>query len=203
MNYQFDMRRITTPLLITLLSKEMRFPTLFMLKCYLTVGQFKKRLDTPQFPKAFVDYVALPGWVYINLKAKIGQRKALEIMRLALHAGGFTQQSLLFDPVYTERTFDHLIEKELEINQTGPTRWNTLEIVERTDQRFEMKIVRCRFVEMAVALGIPELIPMICGIDNAVFNAYLPDSVKFHRGGVNRRIADGNTACHFIWEKTE
>ena len=180
----------------------MRFPTLFMLKCYLTVGRFKKRID-PLFPKDLIDYVALPAWVYTNLKAKIGQRKALEIMRIALLTGGVAQQNLQFDPIYTERTFDHLIEKELESNRTGPIRWNTLEIVERTDQRFEMKIVRCRFYELAASMGIPELIPMACQVDNAFFNAYLPDSVKFHRGGLNRRIADGDTACHFIWEKVE
>jgi hypothetical protein len=196
------MRKITTPLLIALLRKEMRFPMLFLLKCSFTVGRFKKQIAS-QFPKEFVDLVALPAWVYINLKEKVGRRKAFEIMRIALLTGGVAQQSLLFDPVYTERTFDHLIEKELEINRTGTTRWNTLKIVERTDRRFEMKIVRCLYYELAVSLGIPELVPLICQIDNAVFNAYLPDAVTFHRGGLNRRIADGDRECHFIWEKAE
>jgi hypothetical protein len=177
----------------------MRFPRLFMLKCRLTVGQLKTRID-PRFPKDFVELVALPAWVYLNLKEKIGQRKALEVMRIALLTGGLAQQNLLFDPVHTERTFDHLVEKELEINRTGTTRWNTLEIVERTRRRFEIKIVRCLYHELAVSLGIPELVPMICQIDNAAFNAYLPDQVTFQRGGVNRRIADGDAACHFIWE---
>jgi hypothetical protein len=200
MAYKFNMRTITTPLLIGLLREEIRFPALFMLKCSLTVGQLKKRID-PRFPKEFVELISLPAWVYLNLKEKIGQRKALEIMRIALLTGGLAQQNLLFDPVHTERTFDNLIEKELEINHTGTTRWNTLKIVERTSQRFEIRIVRCLYHELAVSLGIPEIVPMICQIDNAVFNSYLPEQVTFNRGGVNRRIADGDTECSFIWEK--
>lgn len=201
MSYKFNMRTITTPLLIGLLKPEMRFPTLFMLKCSLTIGQLKKKID-PRFPKEFVELISLPAWVYLKLKEKIGQPKALEVMRIALLTGGVAQQNLLFDPVYTERSFENLIEKELEINRTGTTRWNTLKIVERTSQRFEMKIVRCLFHELAVSLGIPELVPMVCLIDNAVFNSYLPDQVLFHRGGLHRRIADGDTQCTFIWEKT-
>lgn len=201
MKYKFNLRSLTTPLLIVLLKKELRFPRLFMLKCKWTVGQFKKRIEA-RFPKEFLELVALPVWVYINLREQIGQRKAGEIMRIALLTGGLAQQNLLFDTVYSERTFDNLIEKELEINRTGTTRWNTLQIVERTDKRFEMKIVRCLYHELGVSLGVPELIPLVCLIDNAVFNSYLPDQVIFHRGGLNRRIADGDRECHFIWEKT-
>ena len=199
MSYKFNMRTVTTPLLIGLLQKEMRLPALFMLKCTLTHGQLKKRID-PRFPKEFVELISLPAWVYLNLKEKIGQHRALEVMRIALLTGGLAQQSPLFDPVHTERTFDNLIEKELEINRTGTTRRNTLKVVERTSQRFELKITRCLFVELAVSLEIPEIVPMICQIDNAVFNSYLPDQVTFGRGGANRRIADGATECNFIWE---
>lgn len=200
MNAKFNLRSVTTPVLIGLLKPEMRFPWFFMLKCSLTVGQLKKQID-PRFPQDLVDLAALPIWVYLHLKAKIGQKKALEIMRIALLTGGVAQQNLLLDPVHTERTFDHLIEKEMEINRTGTTRWNTLQVVDRTERRFEIKITRCMYHELAVSLGVPELVPVICLIDNAVFNSYLPDQVLFHRGGQNRRIADGDSECHFIWEQ--
>lgn len=200
MSYHFNMRKVTTPLLVGLLKDEMQFPFLFIVKCSLTIGRLKKRIE-PRFPKEFVELIALPAWVYINLKKRLGQRKALEIMRIALLTGGVAQQSLLFDPIHTERTFDNMIEKELEINRTGTTRWNTLEVVERTNTRFEMRITRCLFHELAVSLGIPEIVPMVCQIDNAVFNSYLPDQVTFSRGGPNRRIADGDSECTFIWEK--
>lgn len=200
MLYHFNMRQVTTPLLVSLLREEMRFPLLFIIKCSLTVGRLKKRID-PRFPKAFVDLVALPLWVYLNLKTKIGQRRALEVMRIVLLTGGVAQQNLLFDPVHTERTFDNFIEKELEINRTGTTRWNKLQVVDRTHQRFTIKIVQCLFAEVTSSLGIPELLPMVCQIDNAVFNSYLPEQMTFHRGGSDRRIADGAAECDFIWEK--
>ena len=200
MSYKLNLRSITTPLLITLLEKEMRFPKLFMLRCKLTAGQLKKRID-PRFPKEFVELTALPVWVYLNLKAKIGQPKALEIMRIALLTGGVALQALMFDSVHTKRTFENFIEKELEINRTGTTRWNTLKIVDRTDRRFEIKVARCLYHEFVTSLGIPEVTPLVCQIDNAVFNSYIPGQVIFHRGEINRRIADGNTECNFIWEK--
>ena len=56
------------------------------------------------------------------------------------------------------------------------------------------------FHELATSLGIPEITPIICQIDNAMYNSYLPDQMTFDRGGVGRRISDGNHECNFIWE---
>lgn len=88
----------------------------------------------------------------------------------------------------------------MEVNKTGPTRWNTLEVVERSERRFEIKIIRCLYHELCVALGIPGLTPVVCQIDNAAFNSCLPDKVTFTRGGLGRRISDGAKACNFVWE---
>jgi hypothetical protein len=33
--------------------------------------------------------------------------------------------------------------EEIVVNQSGPTRWNTLQVVERTERRFEIRITRC------------------------------------------------------------
>ena len=52
-----------------------------------------------------IDLAALPLWVYIGLKEKIGQRKAFEVMRVALLTGGTAAQNLQFDTVHKERTF--------------------------------------------------------------------------------------------------
>jgi hypothetical protein len=199
MSKEFDLKNITTPILLYLLKDELAFPLLFIAKCKLTVNRFKKRIDR-KFPKEFVDMTALPVWVYINLKQKIGQRKAFEIMRVAILTGGVAKQSLLFETIAKERTFQNFITQELEINRTGTTRWNTLEIVERTDSRFEIKITRCLFHELACSLDIPELTPVICQVDNAVFNSYLPEKMIFHRGNDKRRIADGSDVCPFVWE---
>ena len=197
-----NLRTITTPILINLLKDEFLFPQLFILRCRLTLGQFKKHIDK-RFPAELVELTALPLWVYLNLKKKIGGKKAFEIMRVALLTAGVAKQNLLFDTVAKERTFETFAQQELEINKTGTTKWNTMEVVERTDRRFQVRVTRCFYHELAVSVGAPEITPIVCQIDNAVFNSYLPEKMIFHRGGVNNRIADGNNDCQFIWELVE
>jgi hypothetical protein len=197
-----NLRQVTSPILLHLLKDEVRFPRLFLLRCRLTVGQFKKRIEK-HFPTELIDLAALPLWVYINLKQRIGQAKAFEIMRVAILTGGVAQWNLAYQTVAKQRTFANLCEQELEVNKTGPTRWNTLEVIERTERRFEIKITRCLYHELTTSAGVPELTPVICQIDNAAFNSYLPDQVIFHRGGPGNRIADGKSECRFVWELKE
>jgi hypothetical protein len=197
-----NLRTITTPILINLLKDELPFPQLFILRCRLSLDHFKKQIDK-RFPKELVELTALPLWVYLNLKNKIGERKAFEIMRVALLTAGVAKQNLLFDTVTKERTFETFTQQELEINKTGTTKWNTLEVVEHTDRRFQIRITRCLYHELAASIGAPEITPIVCQIDNAVFNSYLPEKMIFHRGGINQRIADGNSECQFIWELVE
>jgi hypothetical protein len=195
----FNLRRVTGPILLHLLAGEVPYPRLFMWRCALTLDWFKCRID-PCFPKELVDMAALPIWVYLNLKARVGQAKAFEILRVSILTGGVAQWNLAYETVDKERTFANLCEQELLVNRTGPTRWNTLEIVDRSEHRFEIRITRCLYHELAVSLGAPELTPVVCQIDNASFNAYLPDQVVFHRNGPGHRIADGSKACRFVWE---
>lgn len=196
---EFDMKKVTTPLLLHMLAKELRFPRLFLLRCKFTLGRFKKMIDK-RFPRELVDLVALPTWVYLNLKQKIGQHKAFEIMRVALLTGGTATQNLQFDTVHKKRNFQNFSELEIENNRTGLVRWNKMEVVERSAQRFEIKITRCMFHEFAVSVGIPEMTPVVCQIDNAMFNSYLPDEMIFDRGLLGGRIADGMRECNFVWE---
>ena len=196
---EFDLKKITTPILLHLIGNEIAFPLIFLVRCKLSFSRFKKSIHS-RFPREFLDLIALPLWIYINLKGKMGQQRAFEIMKVVILSGGVAKQSLLFETVSKERTFHNFIEQELEINRIGTTRWNTLEIVERTDHRFEIKITRCLFHELACSLGIPEITPIICQVDNAVFNSYLPEKMVFHRGEDRRRIADGASVCPFVWE---
>ena len=195
----FDMKKITTPLLLHMIGKEIWFSRLFLLRCKLTLGGFKRTID-PRFPRELVDLAALPVWVYLNLKKRIGQHRAFEIMRVALLTGGTAAQNLQFDTVHKERNFQNFSKLEIESNRTGLVRWNTMEVVESTALRFEIKITRCMFHELAVAVGIPEITPIVCQIDNAMFNSYLPDEMTFDRGLLGGRIADGKRECNFVWE---
>jgi L-2-amino-thiazoline-4-carboxylic acid hydrolase-like protein len=196
---QLDLRKITTPILLHLLRGRLRFPFLFLLKCKLTANRFRKTID-PRFPAELVDMCALPLWVYIKLKEKLGQKPAFEIMRIAILTGGIARWNFAYRAVEEERTFKNLCDEELIVNQSGPTRWNTLEVVERTERRFEIKITRCLYHELTTAMGVPELTPVICQIDNAAFNSYLPDQVSFTRGGPGHRISDGARECNFKWD---
>ncbi|MBI1772997.1 MAG: L-2-amino-thiazoline-4-carboxylic acid hydrolase [Burkholderiales bacterium] len=195
----FDMKKVTTPLLLHMLKNELRFPRLFLLHCKLTLAQFKKTMGS-QFPAELVELAALPAWVYINLKKKIGQPRAFEILRIALLTGGTAAQNLQFYTVHQKRNFQNFSELEIENNRTGLVRWNKMEVIERSARRFEIKITRCMFHEFVVSIGIPEMTPIVCQIDNAMFNSYLPDEMTFDRGGVGRRIADGKSECNFVWE---
>lgn len=196
---QFDMKKVTTPLPRHMLGKEMQFPRFFLLRCKFTLGQFKKKIDT-RFPRKLIDLAALPAWVYLNLKQKIGQHRAFEIMRVALLTGGTATQNLQFDTVHKERNFKNFSALEIENNRTGLVRWNTMEVVERSERRFEIKITRCMFHEFATSVGIPEMTPVVCQIDNAMFNSYLPDEMTFDRGLLGGRIAGGKRECNFVWE---
>ena len=196
---QFNMKKVTTPLLLHMLGKELQFPRFFLLRCKFTLGQFKKKIDT-RFPRELIDLAALPAWVYLNLKQKIGQHRAFEIVRVALLTGGTATQNLQFDTVHKERNFKNFSALEIENNRTGLVRWNTMEVVERSERRFEIKITRCMFHEFATSVGIPEMTPVVCQIDNAMFNSYLPDEMTFDRGLLGGRIADGKRECNFVWE---
>ena len=196
-----NLLRITSPILVELLRKsEVHFPEVFLVWCRLTVGRLKRRTG-PTFPAELVDLAILPIWVYINLKDRIGQHKAVEIMRVAILTGGVAQWNFAYRTVEQERTFKNLCDMELEVNKTGVTRWNTMRIVDRAEARFEISVTKCRYHELCVALGVPELTPVICQIDNAAFNSYLPDEVVFTRGTPGRRIADGAKECTFVWER--
>lgn len=199
MSRAFDLKKVTGPVLLHLLRNEVRFPRLFLLRCKRTLKGFKATID-PRFPSELVELAAMPLWVYINLKQKIGREKAFEIMRVAILTGGLAQWNLQFKTAQKPRTFANFCDQELEVNKTGLTRWNTMEVVERTERRFELKITRCLYHELAVSVGVPEITPIVCQIDNAGFNSYLPDRMLFHRGGPGHRISDGAPECRFVWE---
>ena len=195
---RFNRRAITSAALLQLLRGRVRAPRLFLLSCAITVGRFKKSLPA-DLPAELVELAALPIWIYKKLKARLGQPLALKTMRVATLTGGIAQWNVQYDTLDTPRTFENFIDQEIRANQSGVTRWNALEVVERGPDLFALKVTRCMFHEFCVAAGVPELTPVVCQIDNAAFNAYMPDRLVFDRGGPGRRIADGAKQCDFGW----
>lgn len=195
----FEARAVTKAALIQLLKGRVKAPRLFLVWRALTVGRFRKSLES-NFPGPLLDVAALPIWIYLGLRERIEQAQAFEIMRIAMLSGGLAQWNAQYETVDVPRTFENFCDEEIEANRSGLTRWNTLEVVERTPTRMALKVTRCRFHELCVAAGAPELTPVVCQIDNAAFNSYLPDRLIFDRGGPGRRISDGASTCAFIWE---
>ena len=196
---EFDMKKVTTPLLLHVLKQELRFPRLFLFRCRLTLGRVTLGI-AERFPRALIALAAVPAWVYLNLRKRLGEQRAFDVMRVALLTGGTAAQNLQFDTVHKERNFQNFTELEIENSRTGLVRWNTMEVVERSARRFEIRIARCMFHEFAVSVGVPEMTPIVCQIDNAMFNSYLPDEMTFDRGLLGGRIADGKRECNFVWE---
>jgi hypothetical protein len=56
-------------------------------------------------------------------------------------------------PAPASRTFQNLCDEGIKVNRSGPTRWNMLEVAERTERRFEIKVTRrgprCRIADEA------------------------------------------------------
>ena len=107
---QLDLRKITTPILLHLLRGKVRFPWLFLVKCKLTASRFRKTID-PRFPAELIDMCALPLWLYINLKEKLGQKTAFEIMRVAILTGGIAQWNFAYRAAEEDRTFKNLCDE--------------------------------------------------------------------------------------------
>jgi hypothetical protein len=51
------------------------------------------------------------------------------------------------------------------------------------------------------SLGIPEMTRMMCAVDIAIFNSYLPKEITFQRNSLGNRIVDCRDACHFVIKK--
>jgi hypothetical protein len=62
-------------------------------------------------------------------------------------------------------------------------------------------VSKCLFYELYTELEMPELAKLMCAVDNAVFNSYLPEEVTFHRNGPGNRLVDGAPVCHFVLER--
>jgi len=174
-------------------------PLFFLLTTILTLPQFKHRIPQ-EFPKEFVRTAALQTWLYIRLKKKTGKEKAYEIVRALIIPIGLSVQQSNFRTVEAPRTFENLLRYQQRTNREGPTRWNELEVIEQSGERYEFRVKNCLFHDFFTRMGVPELTALMCAVDNAIFNTYLPEEITFHRHGVGNRIADGALECRFVCE---
>jgi len=182
-----------------ILQGYLKHPLWFLLTTVLTLPRFKKQLP-PDLPREFVQLTALQMWMHQRLKARIGREKAYEVVRACSLPIGLAVQQGSFRAVEAPRTFENLVTYQQRTHREGPTRWNTMEILEQSEHRYEFRVSTCLFHDVYTRLGMPELTRLMCEVDNAIFGSYLPEQVTFHRNGLGNRLVDGAPACHFVLE---
>lgn len=189
-------------ILIGILKGYIRNPIGFVIKSKFTFRKFKSSIDF-NLPKEFIDSTSFMAHLYIRLKKKIGEEKAFEVIRAAILTYGLAIQQASFRNVEDVRSFENLKKYQQKTNNEGITKLNTMEIIEENKSRYEFRVTRCVFHELFSYLEVPELTSIMCSIDNAIFNTYLPEKLIFHRNGLNKTIAAGSEYCEFVIENKE
>jgi hypothetical protein len=195
-------RPSTSLILIGILKGYISNPIGFLLKSKLTFRKYKKSIKL-NLPLEFIKSTGLIAWIYIRLSKKLGQEKAFEIIRVSVSTSGFAVQQANLRNVEAQRSFNNLKIFQKKANKEGSTKLNTVEIIAETERKYEFRVTKCVFYELFNYLNVPELTSIMCSIDNAIFNTYLPDELIFHRNGLNKTIYHGNKYCEFVIEKNE
>jgi len=153
-----------------------------------------------EYPPEFLKTCGLVTILYSNLKKHMEKEKAFEIIRAFMITAGMAVQQSNFRNVEETRCFSNLIKNQQRTHREGPTRFNKMEIIEESDNRYEFRVSKCMFFDFFKQAGVKELTSLMCSIDNGIFNTYLPEEVLFHRNGIGNRIADGCESCSFVVE---
>ena len=156
--------------------------------------------DSSRYPADFVQIVSVAAALYIELQKGLDQETALSLVTAAFLPVGLALQLGNFRYVEERHTFDNLIRYQQRTNKLGPTRLNQMEIVTQNDKIYEFHVHNCLFKDAFTELKMPELTKVMCAIDNAIFNVYMPDQVHFHRNGATNTIAEGKQYCTFLCE---
>jgi len=192
----------TSLILIGVLKGYVKNPIGFLLKSKFTFWKYKKSIQL-DLPLDFINSMGLIAWIYIRLSRKIGREKAFEVIRVSVLTSGFAVQQANFRNVEAQRTFENLKKFQQKANKEGSSKLNTVEIIEESENKYEFRVTRCLFHEFFTYLKVPELTSIMCSVDNAIFNTYLPEKLIFHRNGINKTLLNGHEYCEFVIEKKE
>lgn len=203
MNIQLKKYRIAEPsiplIAAGVLKAYITNPFGFLIASKLTFKKFKRSISL-DLPDDFIETAGFMAWIYIRLKRKMEKEQAFEIIRATVLSSGLAVQQANFRNVEEERTFENIVKYQQMTNQEGTTKLNTMEVIEQSDKRYEFRITRCLFKEFFTHLGVPELTTIMCSIDNAIFNSYLPEQLTFHRNGLGKTFMSGHKYCEFVVE---
>ncbi|HOP03384.1 MAG TPA: L-2-amino-thiazoline-4-carboxylic acid hydrolase [Tenuifilaceae bacterium] len=189
-------------ILLGVLKGYLNNPIWFLIQSKITFKKIRRGINL-EFSEEFINTSGFMAWLYIRLREKIGQEKAFEIMRAGILTTGLAIQQANFRNVEKKRTFENLRKFQQKLNKEGITKQNKMEILEESDKKYEFKVTSCAFFELFSHLNVPELTSIMCSVDNAIFNSYLPEKIVFHRNGINHTIAAGHKYCEFVIENME
>ena len=174
-------------------------PFWFLIRTALKASQLKKQLPK-RLSGDIKTQVAMIASMYILLKEKVDQERALSTVQAIMIPVALSVQLGNFRYAETERSFESLKKyHEMAISESS-TRTNVKEIVESSDKKYHFRVKSCLHKGLFNRLGVPELTQIMCNVDNALYNIYCPDKVLFHRNGPGKTIFEGNEYCEFICE---
>jgi len=153
----------------------------------------KQGLDHAEVTKAALkNHFQLLAIMYRRVEKIFGQARTDEIMQMVLLAGGdvFFRGFTKLDP--GEGLLDFIrIYKQFESNNI------IFDVIDESDQRFEIEITRCLVFEAFNELGVPSLTQWMCDVAFGYFSRYHP-CMTYEK---DRMIARGADRCHevFTW----
>jgi hypothetical protein len=181
------------------LAEYVHAPLRFLAATALTLPRFRKSIPN-DIPREFVDLFAFPAWIYLRLKNRLGQEQALALARAFILPLGMAAYGAEFGLVEAPRTWDNFMKYLDRSLKQGAIRWSEVEVQECSQTVRRYRCTSCMIHRFLSAMGIPELTEPFCSLDNALYNAYLPNAMTFDRGGPGNTIASGNPFCQFNHE---
>jgi hypothetical protein len=153
-----------------------------------------ENLEEDERTKANIkNHFKLLALIYEELQKRYGTPRANEIMREILMKGGrvFFRGFIPLGPGDDLRRF-------VEVYKDFESHNIVFDVVEESEERFEIVIKRCLVFESFNELGIGALTEWMCDIAFDYFSNYHP-RMKYMK---DRMIARGDDTCHevFVWE---
>jgi hypothetical protein len=140
------------------------------------------------------NHFKLLSHMYNELSTRFGKDRANEIMHeVLMEAGPVFMRG--FAPIGSNGTLKDFIS----IYKAFESQNLVFDVIEESDQRFEIEVRRCLIYEAFKELGMDDLTKWMCDIAFLYFKSYHP-KLKYTK---DRMIARGDETCHevFLWQE--
>ena len=175
-------RKIVTPLIgLGILKNYIPLATWFLIGTIIRIPRYVKSMDKV-YLKELRKTCGFISLIYLRLQKSYSKEEAFEITRATIIPSAFAVMQSNFYVGTVKRTFSNLVKFQQLTNQIGITKENTMKILQQTEDEYSFVVTKCMFYEVFSSLGVPELTKIMCSVDNAIFNTYLPNKVMFYRG---------------------